>query len=365
MDDDDIAGIEPEARATQPTDAPAQNPGADDRRKHERPHDRVGGRLGRVAGWRGMLAAAAPMMLGTELANAPLPRGAPAAACADASADPASTREFDFTDRDFERARRLIYEEAGISLSPEKRNMVYGRLARRLRQLRERSFERYLDRIESRDRAEIETFTNALTTNLTAFFREPHHFPILAGHLRRPGAPRPLVVWCAACSTGEEAYSIAMTAVEAFGSFAPPVRILASDVDTNVLATAQGGMYWEEHAENIPPERLKRFFLRGRGAYAGQMRVRDELRSLVTFRRINLLEPGWPLRGPQDAIFCRNVMIYFDRSTQLAILERFAPLLRPDGLMFAGHSESLHHASRLFRPCGKTVYEVAKPGLAG
>lgn len=304
------------------------------------------------------------MILGTELADAPLPGGAAAAGYGGAPTAPSGAREFDLTDRDFERACRLIYRGAGISLSPAKRNMVYGRLARRLRQLGETSFERYLDRIESGDLAEIETFTNALTTNLTAFFREPHHFPILAAHLRRAGASRPLSVWCAACSTGEEAYSIAMTAVEAFGSFAPPVRIFASDVDTNVLATAQAGIYSEDHAEKIAPQRRKRFFLRGSGAYAGQMCVRDELRSLITFRRINLLEPGWPLREPLDAIFCRNVMIYFDRPTQLAILKRFAPLLRPDGVLFAGHSESLHHAARLFRPRGRTVYELAKSGSA-
>lgn len=242
--------------------------------------------------------------------------------------------------------------------------MLYGRLARRLRQIGERSFERYLDRVESGDLAEIETFTNALTTNLTSFFREPHHFPVLAAHLRRPDVPKPLVVWCAACSTGEEAYSIAMTAVEAFGSFAPPVRILASDVDTNVLATAQTGIYPEDRAEKMTPERLRRFFLHGRGANEGQKCIREELRSLVTFRRINLLEPGWPVRGPLDAIFCRNVMIYFDRPTQFAILQRLAPLLRADGLLFVGHSESLYHAARLFRPRGKTVYEPAKPGTA-
>lgn len=273
-----------------------------------------------------------------------------------ASAEQKRAREFEFTDADFERVRKLIYAHAGISLSPAKRDMVYSRLGRRLRATGLESFDAYLDQVEAGDAAEREAFTNALTTNLTSFFREPHHFPILAEHLCRAGAARPLLVWCSAASTGEEPYSIAMTAVEAFGSVTPPVRILASDVDTNVLNTAQAGIYAEERVEKLDPERLKRFFQRGTGSHAGKVRVRPELRNLVTFRRVNLLEGGWPVRGPLDAVFCRNVMIYFDKPTQLGILERFAPLLRPDGLLFAGHSESLHHASHLFRLRGKTVY---------
>lgn len=268
-------------------------------------------------------------------------------------------RDFEFSDRDFERVRKLIYGLAGISLSSAKRDMAYSRLTRRLRQLKLDSFSDYLDLVDRGDPAELEAFTNSLTTNLTSFFREAHHFPILARHLTRMGAMRPQTVWCSASSTGEEPYSIAMTAVETFNSFDPPVRILASDVDTNVLAAAEAGIYTEDRIEKLDPERLKRFFRRGTGANAGKVRVRDELRRLVTFRRINLLEPGWPLRGPLDVIFCRNVMIYFDKATQLAILERFAPLLQRDGLLFAGHSESLHHAAHLFRLRGKTVYGLA------
>lgn len=272
----------------------------------------------------------------------------------------AAARDFAFTHADFERVRQLIYDYAGIALSQAKRDMVYSRLARRLRQAGLASFEAYLDLVESGDAAEVEAFTNALTTNLTAFFRESHHFPILAEHLSRAGAASPQTIWCSAASTGEEPYSIAMTAVEAFGSFDAPVRILASDVDTNVLAAAQAGVYTEDRIEKLDAQRLKRFFQRGSGANAGKVRVRDELRKLITFRRINLLEGGWPLRGPLDVIFCRNVMIYFDKATQLKILQRFAPLLHKDGLLFAGHSESFHNAAHLFRLRGKTVY-----GLAG
>lgn len=270
-----------------------------------------------------------------------------------------NSREFVFTDDDFARVRKLIYMRAGISLSLAKRDMVYSRLARRLRQSGLVSFKSYLDRVERGDEGECQAFTNALTTNLTSFFREPHHFPVLAEHLRRAGASRPLRIWCAASSTGEEPYSIAMTVVETFGGFGAPARILASDVDTNVLALAQAGVYPHERVEKLDPGRLKRFFLRGSGASAGKVRVRDELRALLAFRRINLLDGAWPLRGPLDAIFCRNVMIYFDKPTQLGILGRFAPLLCDDGLLFAGHSESFHHAAQLFRPCGRTVYRLA------
>ncbi len=271
-------------------------------------------------------------------------------------------RDFDFQDRDFERVRQLIYAQAGISLSAAKRDMVYSRLARRLRHLRLERFEDYLDIVESGDPAECEAFTNSLTTNLTSFFREAHHFPIFADHLMRKGGARPQTVWCSASSTGEEPYSIAMTAVETFGTFDPPVRIVASDVDTSVLAAAQAGIYTEDRVEKMEAERLKRFFKRGNGSNAGKVRVREELRRLVTFEHVNLLEGGWPVRGPLDVIFCRNVMIYFDKATQLAILERFAPLLQPDGLLFAGHSESFHNATHLFRLRGKTVYGLAGGG---
>ena len=273
-------------------------------------------------------------------------------------------RDFEFTERDFERVRSLIYDCAGISLSAAKRDMVYSRLARRLRAVGMDSFERYLDRVESGDARECEAFTNALTTNLTAFFREPHHFPLLAEHLRQAEYGRPLTIWCSAASTGEEPYSIAMTVVETFGGFSPPVRILASDVDTQVLATAEAGEYTADRVEKMDPARLRRFFLRGKGPNADRVRVRDELRSLITFRQVNLLHGAWPIRGPLDVIFCRNVMIYFDKPTQLRVLERFAPLLRPDGLLFAGHSESFHNATHLFRLRGKTVYGLANPGAA-
>lgn len=276
---------------------------------------------------------------------------------------PSLSGELDFTDADFQRVRELIHRQAGISLSESKRQMVYSRLGRRLRELGMRRFEDYLALLQSGDPGEGEAFVNALTTNLTSFFREPHHFPILAEHARQARG-REYVVWCSAASTGEEPYTIAITLLEALGAQAR-VRILATDVDTGVLDKAEQGIYPLDRVEKMPPEQVRRFFLRGTGAQAGFVKAKPEIRSLITFRRINLLEPGWPVRGPLDVIFCRNVMIYFDRPTQHGILKRYAPLLRPDGLLFAGHSESLQHASELFRLRGKTVYEpVARNGAA-
>ncbi|THF66659.1 chemotaxis protein CheR [Pseudothauera nasutitermitis] len=270
----------------------------------------------------------------------------------------AREREFEFTDADFERIRKLIYQHAGIALSPAKQDMVYSRLARRLRACGDKTFAQYLQRLE-RDRAEWETFVNSLTTNLTSFFREAHHFDILADHLRKlkDNERRPARIWCCAASTGEEPYSLAITACEAFDSLNPPVQIIASDIDTNVLAQGERGVFRQERVERLSPQRLQRFFLRGAGSQDGQVRVRPELQRLITFRRINLLDPNWAVQGPLDALFCRNVMIYFDKPTQYGILKRFVPLLRPEGLLFAGHSESFMHAADLFRSLGRTVYK--------
>jgi len=268
-----------------------------------------------------------------------------------------STKIFDFTPRDFARVRELIYKQAGISLGESKQEMVYSRLARRLRAQGINSFEAYLDRLESGvDSEEWEAFTNALTTNLTSFFREEHHFPILAEHIRRAKAP--LSIWCSASSTGEEPYSIAMTVCEAFGTLTPPVSIVATDIDTNVLATASNGVYPLERVDKLAQERVKHFFQRGKGDRSGMVRVRPELRQLITFKPLNLLGSSWPVSGPFDVIFCRNVMIYFDKPTQSRILSRFVPLMKPDGLLFAGHSENFMYASDSFKLRGKTVYEL-------
>jgi chemotaxis protein methyltransferase CheR len=269
-------------------------------------------------------------------------------------------KEFEFTRRDFDRVRALIYRRAGISLNESKQEMVYSRLARRLRATGIVTFGEYLDHLETgRDPGEWEAFTNALTTNLTSFFRESHHFPVLAEHIR---GKEQVSIWCAAASTGEEAWSIAMTACEAFGKTPAPVRIVASDIDTNVLATAEAGIYPADKLDKMSQERIKRFFLKGKGSQTGLVRIRPELQSMVTFRQINLLADVWDIAGPMDAIFCRNVMIYFDKPTQQRILNRFAPLLKPHGLLFAGHSENFLNVSDRFKLRSNTVYEMVAQG---
>lgn len=268
-------------------------------------------------------------------------------------------REYDFTNQDFACVKRLIYQRAGISLAPSRSNMVYTRLVKRLRETGYSQFKDYLAMLEENsDSGEWESFVNALTTNLTSFFREAHHFEILTEYLKRRKPGQTIKIWCSASSTGEEPYSLAMTAVEAFDTYMPPVRILATDIDTNVLATAQAGVYSMNQLENFSDARLKRFFLKGKGSNAAFARIRPELRNLVAFKQLNLLDRSWPLKGPFDAIFCRNVMIYFDKPTQHQLLEKFAPLLAADGLLFVGHSESFQYNENPFKLLSKTVYEL-------
>jgi len=265
-------------------------------------------------------------------------------------------REFPFTKENFEEIRKIIYARAGISLAHNRIELVYNRLAKRLRVLQLRSFDEYLGLLDQPSHPEWEEFTNGLTTNLTSFFREAHHFPVLAEQLRKLGRARPIVIWCSAASTGEEPYSIAMTAVEAFDSWNPPVQIIASDIDTKVLDKAGAGIYEMERIESLSLARRQRFFLRGKGGNAGVIKVRPELRALIEFQQINLLDKGWMLPGPLDVIFCRNVMIYFDKETQTRILQKFVPLLHAKGLLYAGHSENFVDLIPNLILKGKTVY---------
>ena len=270
-----------------------------------------------------------------------------------------SAREFLFTDHDFERVRKLIYEHAGINLSTAKKDMVYSRVGRRLRAVGLKSFREYLTLLESDNEDEWESFVNSLTTNLTSFFREAHHFPILAEHIRKLKQRRPIQLWCSAASTGEEPYTMAMTMVDLFGTYTPPVKIIATDLDTHVLKKAQEGIYPNERIEKLSPDILKRFFRKGKGSNEGFVQVRSELRDMITFQQLNLLDAKWPIKGPFDAIFCRNVMIYFDKPTQYKILQKFVPTMHKDALLFAGHSESFQHAADLFRIQERTVYTIA------
>jgi chemotaxis protein methyltransferase CheR len=269
------------------------------------------------------------------------------------------TSEFLFTDSDFSRIRTLIHRRAGIALGEQKRQMVYSRLSRRLRELQLPEFSTYLELLEaSRDGEEWQAFINSLTTNLTSFFREAHHFPVLAAHVRK--SKQPVMIWCAAASTGEEPYSIAITLIEALGERASTARVIATDIDTAVLAKASAGVFTLEQVNRLSTERLRRFFNKGTGGNAGKVRVRPEVAAMVKFSRLNLLDPSWPVKEPVDAIFCRNVMIYFDKPTQKKVLDRFAPLLKPEGLLFAGHSENASLVSPGFKAVGQTVYELSK-----
>jgi chemotaxis protein methyltransferase CheR len=268
-------------------------------------------------------------------------------------------REFHFTAQDFQRVRKMIYDHAGISLNDSKQELVYSRLSRRLRATGIGSFSEYLKLLEQNDEQEWEAFANSLTTNLTSFFREHHHFPLLADQLKKIGHSHPIVLWCSASSTGEEPYSMAMTAVDAFNSFTPPVKIIATDLDTNVLDTARRGVYSMDRVEKLDDALIKRFFFKGTGAQSGFVKVRPELQNMITFRKLNLLDATWPIRDKVDAIFCRNVMIYFDKETQLAILRKMAPVLRSEGLLYAGHSENFYHADAYFKLRSKTVYELS------
>ncbi len=263
------------------------------------------------------------------------------------------------SDAHFQRICQLIYQRAGLVLASHKREMVYNRLVRRLRTLGMSDFGTYLSYLEAdANGEEWEVFINALTTNLTAFFRELHHFPILARHAKeRPGT---YSVWSTAASTGEEPYSIAMTLLETLPGALSQVSVIGSDINTQVLDKARTGVYRQEELRGLSTQQRQRFFLRGTGPHDGLARVRPEVGALVRFQYLNLLAPDWALPGPFDAIFCRNVMIYFDKITQERILRRFAPLLKPGGLLFAGHSENFSQISDDFKLRGQTVYQLTK-----
>jgi chemotaxis protein methyltransferase CheR len=272
-------------------------------------------------------------------------------------------REFAFSEDDFQALRALVKSLTGIHLSEQKRELVYGRLTRRLRALQLRTFAEYREQL-SGNVQELAELCNAITTNLTSFFREPHHFQYLRDHLLAPLAANPrgrrrLRIWSAGCSTGEEPYSIAMTVLEALPDLANwDVRILATDLDSEVLARARRGIYPPERMSSVSPERLERFFIERQeaGVICGQ--VAPEVASLVTFKQLNLIH-SLPMRGPLDAVFCRNVVIYFDKETQRELFARIARLQRPDDLLFLGHSESLFKVCDSYALIGKTIHRRA------
>ncbi|MBK9443351.1 MAG: methyltransferase domain-containing protein [Comamonadaceae bacterium] len=268
-----------------------------------------------------------------------------------------NSREFIWTDSDFTKVQSLIYQRAGINLHDGKHAMVYSRLSRRLRETGYKSFKDYLIWLEgNNDGREWQEFINALTTNLTSFFRERHHFEILEDYLRSGHHKGNLQIWCSASSTGEEPYSILMTALDAL-NHQSKLKLIASDIDSNVLATAAQGIYHVDDLGNVAPEQMKVYFLRGKDSNKGMARVKSEYRNMIQFMTVNLVEDNWSFQGLFDVVFCRNVMIYFDGATQRKVLERIHRVMAPGGLLFVGHAENFTESRDLFVLKGKTVYE--------
>ncbi|MEE4639267.1 MAG: protein-glutamate O-methyltransferase [Wenzhouxiangella sp.] len=274
------------------------------------------------------------------------------AASATAGRETLTPAEFDFI-------RGLIRSYAGIVIGENKRSMVQGRITRRMRELGIGDVGEYLDYIRTAPEIERDGLASALTTNVTAFFRENHHFDYLKTQflpsLRRLGSRR-IRAWSAGCSSGEEAYSIAITLLEAAGDERSwDLGVLATDLDFNMIRFAREGIYPVDRVERLPPEQLKRWFLRGGGSQDGRVMVRPELKRIVRVMPLNLLEE-WPMKGPFDVIFCRNVFIYFDRDVKARIVDRYAELLPVGGLLFIGHSENLHGLTERFELIGGTIY---------
>ncbi len=256
---------------------------------------------------------------------------------------------------DFERSARVLRARAGIVIGSHKLEMAARTLGLRAKGLGLTTVKEYLDHLEHNPHSpEWEAFVNAFTINHTAFFREQHHFEILAEFAK--ARRKPFSVWCAAASTGEEPYTIAMTLRESCLQPDVGVSIYATDIDTRAIERAKQGVYSMERVQPVPEEYLKKYFQRGTGKQTGMVRVKDSLRDMIEFDTLNLLAPSWPTDRKFDAIFCRNTMIYFDKPTQTRVLERFAPTLKPGGLLFAGHSENFTYLTKAFRLQGQTVY---------
>ncbi len=273
-------------------------------------------------------------------------------------------REFEFTERDFRHVRELLLEQAGINLSESKQDLVYGRLARILRRKGYRRFKDYLGALDiDRSEGDRSEFINALTTNVTSFFREPHQFERMADEVmpellmrKKASGDGRIRVWSSACSTGPEPYSIAIVLNETIRSFAEwNARILATDLDSNVLQTAEAGVYDDEVLKTVSRPRMNRFFEKGSGEHKGLYRAKPCLRDLIVFKQLNLME-DWPMRGPFDLIFCRNVVIYFDKPTQVRLFNRLGDKLADGGMLFIGHSESLTGMGDRFQYLGGNMY---------
>lgn len=269
-------------------------------------------------------------------------------------------REFPMSDADFRFIQRIAKERTGIELGNHKREMIYSRIVRRIRVLKLPNFDAYCRYLEENPEAELTSFINAITTNLTAFYREKHHFDYLLDVAlpeikKRNQHSKRIRIWSAGCSTGEEPYSLAMTLHKALGREKWDAKILATDLDTNVVAHGRKGIYAKERVEGLPDDVIRDNFQTVQQGNAIAYEVRDPIKQYITFNHLNLLGP-WPMKNPFDIIFCRNVVIYFSKDTQRTLFDRYANVLKDDGYLFIGHSESLHGVSKRFDPLGKTMY---------
>ena len=269
-------------------------------------------------------------------------------------------RDFKFSEKDFKYIRELIKDRTGIVLAEHKVDMVYGRLTRRLRELNLDSFDNYLSNLEQ-DEQELIHFVNALTTNLTAFFREPHHFEFIVSKLlpqiMKNKASRRLRIWSAGCSSGEEPYTIAMTVRSIIPANSGwDVKILATDLDSNMVEKGSKGIYTEERVTGLSSQHMKKWVKKGKGDTAGMVKMDDRLCEMITFKQLNLMHE-WPMKGPFDLIFCRNVLIYFNKETQAMLFDRYADMLVDDGHLFIGHSESMYKICDRFKLLGQTIYK--------
>jgi len=275
----------------------------------------------------------------------------------------ASPEEISLNDKEFDQLKDVIQEMTGIHMSDSKRHLVFRRLSRRLKALGITSFQKYIDLLSLGDKTEVELFSNAVTTNLTSFFRENHHFEYLRNTIipellaAKSKHGKRLRIWSAGCSTGEEPYSIAMTMHEAIDNL--PIwdaKLLCTDLDTDVVATAVAGIYSDDRIKKMPKEQLKRWFQHCKGDKQHMVRVVDKLRENIIFKQLNLMH-DWPMRGKFDVIFCRNVVIYFDKPTQRILMDRFANILEDGGYLVLGHSESLYNVSSRFKLIGTTIHQ--------
>jgi chemotaxis protein methyltransferase CheR len=271
-------------------------------------------------------------------------------------------REFHFSDADFRSLVVLAREHTGIALSDSKRNLVYGRLSRRLRALGFDTFREYRDFLQSpAGEQEIERFINSISTNLTKLFRESHHFDHFRTHVAAAFAQGrnkfggKLRIWSAGCSTGEEPYSIAsVLRREITDAERLDVKILATDIDTDVIAKGSQGEYSVDALSDVPA--MYREFMRQKEKGGKAVQMGPELRNLISFKRLNLMDTPWPFHGKFDAIFCRNVMIYFDGPTKANLIDRFIAQIKPDGWLYIGHSESLLGSHPNLELMGRTIY---------